>query len=75
MGTLIDATISGASSNSYLTRDEADSLMDGYPQLDAWDSLDVEAQERILIVGTRLIDAYTAWGPPRTRSLNASSMR
>jgi hypothetical protein len=70
MSTLIDATPSGASSNSYLTREEADALMEAYPQIDKWDDLAWDAQERLLMFGTRLVDAYPAtrghgWGAPK----------
>ncbi len=62
----IDATPSGASANSYLTLDAADELMEGCPDaLDAWDDLEEDRRVGLLVRGTRLIDRYRDWGPPK----------
>jgi hypothetical protein len=57
-----DATVSGAGSNSYLTVEEADSLIDAYKNDDLWDALDDDEKERILMRLTRRIDSYRPWG-------------
>jgi hypothetical protein len=71
----LDATISGTSSNAYLTVAQADDLMDGFPPVvqSKWDNLegaegfpDVSpAHEWMLIRAATLIDAYKGWGPKK----------
>lgn len=71
MGQILDATVSGTDSNSYLTVEDANELLKGFsPKIvDRWDALTDEegngevAQEQLLIEGTRLIDQYRLWGP------------
>jgi len=61
----LDATLSGAQANSYLTKEEADDLMDGYDQVDKWEALaksDPDRQAQLLRQGTRLIDQYRNYG-------------
>jgi hypothetical protein len=62
----VDATVSGASSNSYLTLEEADELFEGFKPavMDAWDALEDDARANLLKWGTRVIDRYRDWGPP-----------
>lgn len=58
----LDATISGEDANSYLTLEEANERMNEFESFDAWDELDEDDQARMLIRGTRLIDAYCSAG-------------
>ncbi len=59
----LDATLSGDSSNSYLTLEEASERMNEFESFDAWDEMEEDDQARLLIRGTRLIDAYgCGWG-------------
>jgi len=58
----LDATVSGVAANSYIDLYEAGDLMEAFEQIDAWDELDQEEQERLLYRGTRLLDAYKSWG-------------
>ena len=65
-----DSTVSGASANSYLTRDEADALTAEYDCADAWDSLPLqEDKDRLLLKAARAIDRYRSeaggWGVPK----------
>lgn len=59
------ATPSAADATSYLTIAEADDLMDGFDQADAWDDLEEAEKSDLLIQATRKIDQYQAWGPRR----------
>ncbi len=59
----INATVSDAAANSYLSQEDADQLMDLHEAADDWDALEEEAQKRILTNGTRIIDRYQNWGP------------
>lgn len=62
----IVATPSDPEANSYLTLDEADDLLEGWPDtLDKWGDLEDDQRAQILMQGTRLIDQYEAWGPPK----------
>jgi hypothetical protein len=58
----LDATVGGASSNSYLTEDEADTYFEGRLHSELWTDLtDDEVKESALIMATRLMDAYTCF--------------
>lgn len=61
--TTVNAVPSDAAANSYLTLEEADLLMEGFSEQDAWDELDADAQGQLLLEGTRAIDQYKNWGP------------
>lgn len=61
----IDATVGGASANSYLTVAAADAAMVDYPQAAAWAALSTPQKEALLKRGTRLIDRYTVWMPKK----------
>lgn len=65
------ATASDPEANSYLSLDEADWYVEALPGADAWDELEEEQKAAILIQGTRLIDAYKAWG---TRKLSTQRL-
>jgi len=57
------ATPADPDANSYLTLDEANEAMDGYLSATLWLNLEDSQRERLLLTGTRLIDAYKPWGP------------
>ena len=60
----IDATVSGAAANSYLTVAEVDELLNGYSSADKWDELqDPDDKKRLLMIGTRRIDRFKNWPP------------
>ena len=59
----INATAQDPEANSYLTLEDAGQEMDTYLHAGEWQELEEEQQQRILVVGTRLIDQYKAWGP------------
>jgi hypothetical protein len=55
MPLVIDATVGGASSNSYETLAEAQTYFDSRLSLDGWDNADSQAV--LLVMATRLLDA------------------
>lgn len=61
------ATPSAEDANSYCTVEQMDALTKGISTKLAqkWDALEVEDQARLLIEGTRLIDQFRHWGPPK----------
>jgi hypothetical protein len=61
----IIATPSDPEANSYLDLEEADELMSAFLHADEWDAFEEEQTKRLLMTGTRLIDAYTVWGAPK----------
>jgi hypothetical protein len=61
----LDATVSGEDANTYLTLDEADALMDLHEAADDWDALEESSKARILATGTKVIDRYKNWLPPK----------
>jgi hypothetical protein len=61
----INAEVSGAAANSYLTIEEADERMSEFTNSDKWDELkDADDRARLLLRATRLVDRYKLW-PPR----------
>lgn len=60
----IDATVSGADANAYLTVDDASELMDSFEHGDDWENLDLTTKERLIRSGSRIIDRFKNW-PPR----------
>lgn len=55
----IDATVGGASSNSFITLARANELIHARPNHDAWDSItDDEEKNAALVWATRILDAY-----------------
>jgi len=66
----LDATVGGASANSYLTVEEADALAaaDYGPEVSTWLSVGAEAKGQVLMRATREIDGYlrTGWPPYAT---------
>lgn len=59
----IVADVSGAESNSYLTLDAADLLMDGFPNAEKWSNLNDARKGRFLLAATRLVDRFKSWPP------------
>ena len=59
----IVATAGDPAANSYLSLEEADQQMDGFPNAKRWQSLDKATKERALLEGTRKVDRYKGWLP------------
>jgi len=74
---VLDATVSGPDANSYLTEDEADELLEGFPGkvMDRWDDLEQDARCALLLEGTRKIDQYLNWGPRKVSDQRLSFPR
>ena len=70
MAVVLDATVSGASANSYLTVVEADAYVNMYllteSNRDAWADQDPDDKSRLLIQATRQLDWYFKWVGERT---------
>ncbi len=60
----IVADVSGVDSNSYVSLEDMDALMDESEAADDWDGLAEEQRKRILTGGTRKIDRYKNWPAP-----------
>ena len=58
----IDATISGANSNSFVTLDEANNYFATVPDSSTWDDKTVDQKKRALISATRWIDSFVYYG-------------
>lgn len=56
-----DATVGGASANSYLTVDEADAVLEGRLHTDAWDAATTAQKEAALRMATRILDSRVCW--------------
>lgn len=61
MAAVIDATLSGASSNSYVTLAEADAYFETVPHDEHWTGSD-DAKNRALITATRYLDVFSYHG-------------
>lgn len=59
----IVATIGDPAANSYLSLEDADAKMDGFPNALAWSNLDEATRQRLLLKWTRIIDRYKFWTP------------
>jgi hypothetical protein len=59
----IVAIIGDPAANSYLSLEDADRLMDGFPNAKKWLNLDEATRQRILLDGTRKIDRFRGWTP------------
>lgn len=57
----IDATVGGASSNSYATQAEVGQYMDDTLNADAWSDSADEQQRQSMIQATRLLDQLVQW--------------
>jgi len=59
---VIDATLSGASSNSYVTLAEADAYFETVPNSSTWDDKTDDQKNRSIISATRWIDSLNFYG-------------
>ena len=71
MALVLDATVGGASSNSYLTTDRAQALAGEMPHMGEWISNVEVSKEQYLVYATRLIDRYGYYKGSRTNSSQA----
>ena len=62
MAAVIDATLGGASANSYVTLTDADAYFDTTPDSASWDNKTTDQKNRALISATRWIDALSFYG-------------
>lgn len=62
MAAVIDATLSGASANSYVTLAAADTYFETVPDSSTWTDKTDDAKNRALISATRWIDALSFYG-------------
>lgn len=62
MAAVIDATLSGASANSYVTLAEADAYFETVPDSSTWDDKTDDQKNRSLISATRWIDSLNFYG-------------
>ena len=62
MAATIDATISGANANSFVTLDEANDYFATVPDSSTWDDKTVDQKKRSLIAATRWIDSFVFFG-------------
>lgn len=62
MAAVIDATLSGPSSNSFVTLAEADSYFETVPNSSTWDDKTDDQKNRSLISATRWIDSLNFYG-------------
>ena len=62
MPAVIDATLSGASSNSYVTLAAADTYFETVPDSSTWTNKTTDQKNRALISATRWIDALSFYG-------------
>jgi hypothetical protein len=59
---VVDATLSGASANSYVTLADADAYFETTPDATNWDDKTNDQKNRALISATRWIDALSFYG-------------
>lgn len=62
MAAVIDATLSGASANSYVTLAEADAYFETVPNSTTWDDKTDDQKNRAIISATRWIDSLNFYG-------------
>lgn len=62
MAAVIDATLEGASANSYVTLAEADAYFETTPASSTWDDKSDDQKNRALISATRNLDVLTYYG-------------
>ena len=62
MPATIDATLSGAAANSYVTLAAADTYFETVPDSSTWTDKSTDAKNRALISATRWIDALSFYG-------------
>jgi hypothetical protein len=59
---VIDATLSGASANSYVTLEDADTYFETVPDSTTWDDKTEDQKTRAIISATRWIDVLSFYG-------------
>ena len=62
MAATIDATLSGANANSYVTLAEANAYFETVPSSTQWDNKQDDKKNRALIAATRWIDSLVFYG-------------
>ena len=62
MAATINATLSSASANSYVTLAEADAYFETVPSSTQWDNKQDDKKNRALIAATRWIDSFVFYG-------------
>ena len=62
MAATIDATLSGANANSYVTLAQADEYIETVPSSTQWDNKQDDKKNRALIAATRWIDSFVFFG-------------
>ena len=62
MAATINATLSSASANSYVTLAEADAYFETVPSSTQWDNKQDDKKNRALIAATRWIDSFVFFG-------------
>lgn len=77
MAAVIDATLSGASANSYVTLAAANAYYETVPDSSTWTTKTDDQKNRALISATRWIDALTFYGDrcTKTQALRPSEKR
>jgi hypothetical protein len=73
MAVTIDATVGGASSNSFVTLAEADTYIEGRLNASAWDDASDDSCNRALVEATREISSLTGWYGSRVTDTQALS--
>lgn len=71
MAATIDATVNGATSNSYVTLAEAETYFETRLNVDDWDSATDDTKNRALIQATRYLDTYFEWQGDRATTTQA----
>ncbi len=61
MALVLDATVGGSASNSYLTRPEADAYHDSHLYASTWNALTTTRKEMALVMATRVLDDEVEW--------------
>lgn len=67
----LDATVGGASSNSYITVAEANTYYTDHMKYDQWDSISDADKSTALVMATMYLDQYFIWNGTRTTSTQA----
>lgn len=58
---VVDATVAGVASNSYVTLAEADIYHESHLYADTWDDASDDRKNRALVMATRLLDTWFDW--------------
>jgi hypothetical protein len=71
MALVLDATVGGTASNTYITRADANTYFESKFHKDAWDAASDGDKDIVLVEATRLLDAYYIWAQHPTSSTQA----